>query len=79
MYSKLLAASVLSIVLSIQACSSGGSGADTRADDAAALGPQSDVMLTVALPQRMQNLGIPVDVDVTVAGATHTMATAYVI
>ncbi len=73
MNSKLLAATVLSIVLSMQACSSGGSGTDTRADDATALGPQSDVKLTVALPQRMQNLGVPVDIDVTVAGATHTM------
>jgi len=69
-----LAASMLSAAFTMQACSSGGSGGDARASDDPNVGPQTKVELTVSLPQRMQNLGVPIDVVVTVSGTTQTMS-----
>jgi len=60
----------------IAGCGSGGStGADpsVRSSEQQQEEPSSTVSLTVRLPQRMMNLGIPVDVVVTISGETLTM------
>jgi len=58
------------------ACGSSGNGggdASVRTSEGALALPSATVRLSVRLPQRMMNLGIPVDVVTTVSGDTLTM------
>ncbi len=47
---------------------------DVRNTEAQIEAPRSTIGLTATLPQRMMNLGIPVDIVVTVSGETRTMS-----
>ena len=70
----LTTASLIGSGLFLSGCGTGASGdSQTRALDDAADAPVADVQLTVDLPQRMQNLGIALNIVVTVAGETRRM------
>ena len=73
--SKLTIALAASTIM-LCACGGGastGSDSQLRTSETEQEAPSSTVAMTVRLPQRLMNLGIPVDVVVTVAGETLTM------
>jgi len=63
----------LSTVLTLSACSSGGDSATVERFDDPVITQTSDVRLTVELPQRMNALGIDLEVILTVAGESTAM------
>ena len=66
---------VLATTAALGACGGGASSGDggVRATEEQGI-PTSDLQLRVQLPQRMMNLGIPLDVVVTVAGDARSMS-----
>jgi len=71
-----LVLAVAASTLLVSGCgSSGGNGGDTsvRTTEGQQAVPSSTVSLSVRLPQRMMNLGIPIDVVTTISGDTLTM------